>query len=118
MTMKKINLKNSFQKFDDRWSPKLLEKVNDFHIKVYKGEGEGSWHQHENDDQLFLVIKGTLTVRHKKGEVMLNEGELVVVPRGVEHQPYAEEECHVLLFEPKGAANEEDREGEETIRES
>jgi len=101
----KINLLEKFQLFDEHWTPKILGEVNDSYIKIFKAKGEFVWHQHENEDELFLVIKGQLHIKMKDKEVLLNEGEFFIVPRGVEHLPYAIKEAHVLLLEPKGVMN-------------
>ena len=103
--MEKVVLAEKFATVTDTWSPKVVGEVNDFHVKVAKLDGEFVWHHHEHEDELFLVIKGALRIEFRDGEVTLKEGEFIVVPRGVEHRPIADEECQVLLFEPKTTLN-------------
>ena len=110
----KVNLREKLARFDDLWSPKIVADMNDYHVKVVKVRGEFLWHTHEETDELFLVLKGSLTVRRRDGDVTLEEGELYVVPRGVEHMPVAAEECHILLLEPAGTVNTGDAGGERT----
>jgi len=103
--MEKVVLAEKFAAFSDLWSPKLVGEVNDFHVKVAKLKGEFVWHHHEHEDELFLVVKGHLRIRLKERDIALDEGEFFIVPRGVEHMPIADEECHVLLLEPKSTLN-------------
>ena len=103
--IEKINLAEAFARFDDRWSPKIAGAVNDAHVKLVKLEGEFVWHHHEHEDELFLVVRGELTLRLRDGELRLGPGELAIVPRGVEHLPVAERETHVLLLEPQTTTN-------------
>jgi mannose-6-phosphate isomerase-like protein (cupin superfamily) len=114
--VRKVNLAEAFGRFQDRWSPKIAGTVNDCHVKLAKLEGEFVWHQHEAEDELFLVVKGRLKILLRDGEVTLGPGELVVVPKGVEHCPVAEEECHVLLLEPVTTLNTGDVVNERTVR--
>ena len=115
--MEKVVLSEKFAAFTDTWSPKLVGEVNDFHVKVAKLHGEFVWHHHETEDELFLVIKGELRIEFRDGEVTLNEGEFIVVPRGVEHKPVADEECQVLLLEPKTTLNTGNVFSERTVSE-
>lgn len=101
----KVSLSEKFKLFDDHWSPKIAGELNDSYVKLVKLKGEFVWHQHEAEDELFLVVKGRLTIRLRERDIHLEEGEFVVVPRGVEHLPVAEEEAHVLLLEPKTTVN-------------
>ncbi len=103
--LEKVNLAEKFQRFNEYWTPKLLGEVNGSAIKIFKAKGEFVWHQHENEDEFFLVVKGQLHIKLKEKEVVLDEGEFFIVPRGVDHMPYATEEAHVLLFEPKELIN-------------
>jgi mannose-6-phosphate isomerase-like protein (cupin superfamily) len=103
--MERVNLAEKFSKFRDYWSPKILAELNDSHVKIAKLKGEFVWHHHAGEDELFLVIKGQLLIKFRDSEVRLGEGEFAVVPRGVEHQPIAQEEAHVLLIEPKSTLN-------------
>lgn len=95
-----INLNQKFSLFNEHWSPKILDEFNGQQLKIAKVKGEFVWHDHADEDELFLVIKGNLTIELKDKVVSINEGEIFVVPRGVKHRPYAKEECHVLLIEP------------------
>ena len=100
-----INIKEKLTKFSEHWSPKTIAQMNDYHFKLAKVQGEFIWHDHPETDEVFLVIKGKLEIFLRDGKVMLNEGELYVVPKGVEHKPVAAEECHILLIEPSGTIN-------------
>lgn len=113
--MQKVNLVEKFGLFSDYWSPKIVGEVNDFHVKLAKFSGEFVWHHHEHEDELFLVVKGKLTIKFRDREVQLQEGELLVVPKGVEHMPFAEHEAHVMLFEPKATLNTGDAKCEKTV---
>jgi len=115
--IEKVNLADKFGLFDDHWSPKIAAELNDSYVKLVKLKGEFVWHRHETEDELFLVIKGALTIKLREGEIHLGEGEFVVIPRGVEHLPVAEEEAHVLLLEPKTTVNTGDAGGERTVAE-
>jgi mannose-6-phosphate isomerase-like protein (cupin superfamily) len=110
----KVNLREKLARFEDLWSPKIVADMNDYHVKLVKVQGEFLWHTHEETDELFLVLKGRLTIRQRDADVTLDEGELYVVPRGVEHMPVATEECHILLLEPAGRVNTGDAGGERT----
>lgn len=115
--IRKINLADKFASFSDRWSPKLIGEVNDAAVKLAKLEGAFEWHRHEQEDELFLVVKGHLTIKLRdQDDIVLNEGECVVIPRGVEHLPVADEEAHVLLFEPNTTLNTGNVESERTVR--
>jgi mannose-6-phosphate isomerase-like protein (cupin superfamily) len=101
----KVNLGDAFASFDERWSPRTAAGLNDYAVKLAKVEGEFVWHEHDETDELFLVVAGRLTIRFRDGDVTLGPGELLVVPRGVEHCPAADEEAHVVLVEPAGTVN-------------
>ncbi len=101
----KINLADKLAKFSEHWSPRIVGQVNDMHVKLVKLQGEFVWHHHDDEDELFLVIKGRLTMKLRDGELEIGEGEFVIVPRGVEHKPVANDEVHILLFEPAGTLN-------------
>ena len=103
--MEKVNLADRFGLFQDYWSPKIIGEINDSYVKLVKVKGEFDWHHHEQEDELFLVVKGRLAIKLRDGEINLGEGELAIIPRGVEHKPVAEEEAHVLLLEPKSTLN-------------
>src|SRR6059036_1440765 len=103
--MRVVDLAETFGRFTDAWSPKIVGDVNDMHVKVVKLRGEFVWHHHDDEDELFLVVAGRLRMQFRDGDVVLEPGELIVVPRGVEHCPLAEEETHVVLIEPKTTLN-------------
>ena len=103
--MEKVNLANKFSLFEDHWSPKIAGEINDSYLKLVKFKGEFVWHHHEAEDELFLVVKGRFLVKLRDRDIWLEEGEFVIVPRGVEHKPIAEEEALVLLLEPKSTLN-------------
>jgi mannose-6-phosphate isomerase-like protein (cupin superfamily) len=103
--MDKVNLAQKLAAFGEHWQPRIVGELNGQHVKVVKLQGEFVWHHHEDEDELFLVLKGSMTMKLRDGEVELREGELFIVPRGVEHCPVAFEEAHVLLFEPASTLN-------------
>jgi len=103
--MKKVNLEEKFSSFSDYWNPKIAGALNGQHVKLVKFKGPFTWHKHEQEDELFLVIKGRFTMELRDKNIELNEGEFLIVPRGVEHRPNAAEEVSVLLFEPAGTLN-------------
>jgi len=115
--MQKINLLQKFNLVTEYWSPKIVGELNDSYVKVVKLKGEFIWHHHEQEDELFLVVKGTLRIQFRDRDVLLQEGEFLVVPKGVEHLPVAEEEVHVLLLEPKSTLNTGNVRNERTIAE-
>lgn len=115
--MEKVNLGEKFRKFTECWSPKIVGELNDSYVKVVKLKGEFVWHQHENEDELFLVVKGRLRMRLRDREVMIGEGEFFIVPKGTEHLPVAEEEVHVVLLEPKSTLNTGNVRNERTLEE-
>ncbi|RJU80572.1 MAG: cupin domain-containing protein [Candidatus Poseidoniales archaeon] len=105
MVMEKINLKNKFSDLLEYWSPRVISEMNDYQIKIVKIKGDFIWHNHENTDELFYVIEGKMNIHFHDSTVVLENGDLFVVPRGVDHMPSAETECHVMLIEPKGTKN-------------
>ena len=113
--METVNLAEKFSRFDEHWSPRIAGEVNDAYVKLVKVRGEFVWHQHEQEDELFLVVKGTLVVKLRDRDLTVREGEFVVIPRGVEHKPVADEEAHVLLLEPKSTLNTGNVRGERTV---
>jgi mannose-6-phosphate isomerase-like protein (cupin superfamily) len=113
--MQTINLNEKFGLFSDHWSPKILGEVNDCAIKAVKLKGEFVWHHHDNEDELFFVVKGTLRLKFRDHEAVVREGEFVIVPRGVEHLPVADEETHLLLIEPKTTLNTGNIQNERTV---
>jgi mannose-6-phosphate isomerase-like protein (cupin superfamily) len=111
----KVNLREKFALFHDLWSPKIVGELNDSYVKLAKFKGEFVWHQHANEDELFLVVRGSLVIKFRAHDVRLELGEFIVVPRGVEHLPVAEEEVDVLLLEPKSTLNTGDQRGACTV---
>ena len=100
-----VNLANKLSKFADHWSPKVIAELNDYQVKLAKLKGDFVWHSHADTDELFLCLSGKLAIELRDETVVLNEGELFVVPKGVDHRPVAAEECHVLVVEPSGVVN-------------
>ena len=109
INMEVINIGEKLNLFQDLWHPRIVGALNGQHVKLVKLAGEFVWHSHENEDELFLVIKGTLKIELRTKTLTLQEGEFVIIPMGVEHKPAAEEEVHVLLFEPAGTINTGDQ---------
>ena len=103
--MNKINLAEKFGLFNEYWSPKIAGELNGSYIKLAKLKGEFDWHHHENEEEMFLVVKGKLIIKFRDKDVAINAGEFIVIPRGVEHLPVAPEEVHVMLIEPKETLN-------------
>ena len=114
MKYQSINLQEKLSKFSEHWSPKIVAQMNDYHFKIVKVQGEFVWHSHPETDEVFIVLKGPLEIQFRDGSVILNEGEMFVVPADVEHKPVAEEECHIMLVEPAGTVNTGDVVDEET----
>lgn len=112
--MQKVNLEEKLARISEFWSPKAVGAVNDFHVKLVKLQGEFVWHSHEAEDELFLVLKGRLLMQFRDHDVVVDPGELVIVPHGTEHRPVAEGEAHVLLFEPGSTVNTGTAGGERT----
>lgn len=106
LEMKKVNILEKFKLFDDYWSPKIVGELNGQQVKLAKFKGEFVWHHHEDEDELFLIVKGRLLLQFKdKDDVVLEEGEFIIIPKGVEHKPVADEEVYALLFEPCSTLN-------------
>ena len=110
-----INLTQKLELFSDYWSPKVIGDLNDSYLKLAKLHGEFVWHQHTDEDELFLVIKGRLVIKFRDHQLSVGEGELVVVPKGVDHCPVAAEEVHVLLIEPKVTQHTGDLQTDKTV---
>lgn len=110
--MKVVNLERAFASFDERWSPRILAQMNEVQVKAAKLDGDFVWHRHDDTDELFLVTRGRLTIRFRDRDVVLGPGELLVVPKGVEHQPVADGPVEVLLIEPAGTVNTGDAGGD------
>ena len=115
--MEAINLFEKLAKVTEYWSPKIVADLNDSYVKVVKLKGEFIWHHHEREDELFLVIKGTLRMRFRDRELQIREGEFLVVPKGADHLPIADEEVHVVLLEPKSTLNTGNVKNERTVSE-
>ncbi len=113
----KINLTEKLGRFADQWSPKIVTELNDNHVLLAKVKGEFVWHQHVSEDELFIVLKGRLTIELHDGSVTLGPGEMVVIPKGVEHRPVAREEVHLMLVEPKVTKHTGNVETERTVHE-
>jgi len=113
--METVNLKDKFGKFRDYWKPCVIGEVNDCQVKAVKLKGEFIWHHHDNEDELFLVVKGTLRMKFRDHEAVVREGEFVIVPRGVEHLPVADEEVHIVLIEPRTTLNTGNIQNERTV---
>ena len=113
--IEKVNLAQKFDLFQEYWSPRIAGEINDSFVKLVKLKGEFVWHHHDDEDELFLVVKGQLTIKSHAGDVDLEEGEFVIIPKGVEHLPIAEEEAHVLLLEPKSTLNTGNVQNERTV---
>lgn len=100
-----INLSEKLSKFSEQWSPKVIGEMNDYQFKLVKILGDFVWHEHKDTDETFIVIDGEMSIEFRDGELKLSKGEMYVIPKGVEHKPYAEKECHIMLVEPKGVVN-------------
>ena len=103
--MVKINLKEKLSKFSDHWSPRIVAEMNDYQFKLVKIKGDFVWHNHGDTDEVFIVLEGEMKIEFKDKTVELKEGEMFVIPKGVEHKPYSEKECKIMLVEPKGVIN-------------
>ncbi len=117
MSLEKVNIKEKLALFDEHWNPKIVGDLNGQHVKLVKLLGEFVWHHHDEEDELFLVVDGRMRMDFRDRSLTLEEGEFIVVPRGVEHRPVAEEEAHVLLFEPASTLNTGNARGEMTAGE-
>jgi mannose-6-phosphate isomerase-like protein (cupin superfamily) len=116
MTMiERVNLTDKFSLITEQWDPKVIAQLNDYHLKAAKVEGEFVWHSHPETDEVFLVIEGSLTIQLRDGDLVLESGELCVIPRGVEHKPSAASECQILMIEPAGTLNTGDTGGDRTV---
>ncbi|HEY6074974.1 MAG TPA: cupin domain-containing protein [Anaerolineales bacterium] len=111
-----IDLAQKFSLFSEHWQPKIVGELNDHYVKLARLKGEFIWHRHEQEDELFLVIQGTLVIRLRVRDLTLHAGQFVVIPKGVEHLPVAVEEAQVLLLEPRSTVNTGELENERTVR--
>ena len=116
MSLEKVNIEEKLALFDEQWKPKIVGELNGQHVKLVKFLGEFVWHHHDEEDELFLVVKGRFRMEFRDQSVWVEEGDFIVVPRGVEHRPVAEE-AHVLLFEPASTLNTGNVRGEMTVAE-
>jgi mannose-6-phosphate isomerase-like protein (cupin superfamily) len=113
--IKKVNLAEKFSLFQEPWSPRIIAELNDSFVKLVKLQGEFVWHHHDVEDELFMVIQGELTIKLRQGDLHLNPGELVVIPKGIEHMPVANGVVQVLLLEPKSTRNTGNVQNERTV---
>jgi mannose-6-phosphate isomerase-like protein (cupin superfamily) len=116
--MDKVSLSEKFSRFSDHWKPKIAAEINDTYVKLVKLQGEFLWHHHEQEDELFWVVKGVLRMKLRdpeEREVVVRPGEFIVIPHGMEHCPVADEECHVVLLEPKSTLNTGNVQSERTV---
>ena len=116
MTAKPINLRDKLSRFSDHWSPRVIAEMNDYQFKLAKLQGEFVWHSHEDTDEVFIVIDGAFVLEFRDHAVPLKAGEMFVVPKGVEHRPVAEQECSVVLVEPRGVVNTGEAGGDYTAQ--
>jgi mannose-6-phosphate isomerase-like protein (cupin superfamily) len=114
MIKNSINISEKFTKFSEHWSPRVVAEMNDYQFKLARIKGEFIWHDHKETDEVFIVIEGSMSIEFRDGKVDLSEGEMFVVPKGVEHKPFAESECKIMFVEPRGVANTGDSGGELT----
>lgn len=116
MTYKAINFEQKLGLFDEHWAPKVIAEMNDYQFKIVRIKGDFIWHDHKDTDETFIVLDGKLRIDFRDGAVEIGKGEMYVVPKGVEHKPYAEEEVRMLLIEPRGVANTGEAGGERTAQ--
>ena len=109
-----INLHDKLGLFSEHWTPKIVARMNDYHFKLVKLQGEFVWHRHDDTDEVFIVLGGAMGIEFRDGQVRLGPGEMMVVPKGVGHRPFADEECQLMLVEPAGTVNTGDAGGEQT----
>ena len=101
----KINLKSKFDKFHEQWSPKIIAEMNDYHFKLVKIKNEFIWHQHEHTDEVFIVIEGKIGIEFENETIEINKGEMIVIPKGKQHRPFAKQEAKIMLIEPRSVVN-------------
>ena len=114
--MKLVNLSDKFKKFTDLWTPKVIAEMNDYQFKLVKVEGEFVWHAHDDTDETFIVLDGELTIEFRDKIAIIKKGEMIVVPKGVEHKPSAQSECKIMIIEPKGVVNTGNKGGNLTAK--
>ncbi len=118
MLPEKINFNNKFLKFFNYWSPKIIAEMNNYQFKLVKIKGEFVWHSHKDTDETFIVIEGEMNIKFRNNTVHLSKGEMYVVPKGIEHKPYSENECKILIIEPEGVINTGEKKGKMTADEN
>ena len=111
-----INFQDKFAKFSEHWTPKVIAEMNDYQFKLAKVKGEFVWHNHSDTDEVFIVVEGKMKIEFEHETIELNQGEMYVVPKGVQHKPYAEQECKVMLVEPKDVVNTGENSGDLTAQ--
>lgn len=114
MNTEAINIEDKLAKFSDLWAPKIIAQMNDYHFKLVKIQGDFIWHKHEDTDEVFFVMNGSMTIDFREGQVHLGKGEIFVVPKGIEHKPFAAQECQIMLVERAGTINTGDAGGQRT----
>lgn len=112
--MEKVNISEKFSQFHDHWHPRIVAELNGQHVKLAKVKGEFTWHKHDEEDEMFVVMKGQLTIEFRDRTISMGPGEMLVVPKGVEHRPIAEKEAEIMLFEPASTVNTGDENNELT----
>ena len=112
MKYESVNFDNKFSKFSDHWSPRVIAEMNDYQFKLVKIKGDFTWHDHKDTDEVFVVLSGEMEIEFRDGKVRISEGEMFIVNKGLEHKPYAEDECEILIIEPRGVINTGDSESE------
>ena len=115
MRSKKINFENKYKKFSQHWTPHIIAEMNDYHFKLVKIKGDFIWHNHQTTDETFIVIEGEMYIQLENNKVKLSKGEMYIVQKGVEHKPYADKECKILIIEPKGIINTGGEKGDLTV---
>ena len=118
MLPEKINFNNKFLKFFNYWSPKIIAEMNNYQFKLVKIKGEFVWHSHKDTDETFIVIEGEMNIKFRNNTVHLSKGEMYVIPKGIEHKPYSENECKILIIEPEGVINTGEKKGKMTADEN
>jgi mannose-6-phosphate isomerase-like protein (cupin superfamily) len=113
--MSKINFSEKFKLFSDHWSPKLIAQMNDYHFKLVKIKGDFTWHHHDETDEVFMVIDGEMRMDYEEEQINIQTGEMIVVPRGKIHKPYAKNETQIMVIEPAGTLNTGDVKNEKTV---
>jgi mannose-6-phosphate isomerase-like protein (cupin superfamily) len=116
MELKAINFQDKLAKFSDFWSPKIIARMNDYHFKLVKFQGDFVWHSHDETDEVFIVLEGEMAIEFLEGKADIKSGEMFVVPKGVKHKPLAKDQCKILLVEPAGTVNTGDAGGELTAK--